>query len=384
MSARVSPALQAPFNRAWTAPRALDYVRESLASGQTAGDGVFTRSCQEWLRCRHGCAAALLTPSCTAALEMAALLAEAGPGTEVIVPSFTFVSTASAFALFGARLVFADIRADTLTLDEGQVQALATPRTRAVATVHYAGAGPDPAGLAAWCRERGIVLVEDAAHALGGSFGGRPFGAFGDLATLSFHESKNFSCGEGGALLVNNPAYAARAEILREKGTNRSAFLRREVAKYTWVDLGSSYLMSDLCAAVLLAQLEQFEFVQSRRLALWDRYQRSLRSWARRRDIRQPHIAPGCAHAGHLYHLVTPEAGMREALLRWLGSRGVEAYFHYLPLHRSAAGARLGSAPLGAPVTEQISARLLRLPLYPDLDDGAQERIIETLLAFPG
>ncbi len=384
MSAQEADIGRVPFNRTWTAERSIDYVRAALASGQTAGDGHFTQTCHQWLRRHFDCAAALLTPSCTAALEMAALLAGAGPGSEVIVPSFTFVSTASAFALFGARLVFADICEDTLTLDEEQVKALTTPRTRAVATVHYAGAASDPGHLADWCRSHGITLVEDAAHALGGTFAGRRLGSFGDLSTFSFHESKNFSCGEGGALIINDPALVARAEILREKGTNRSAFLRREIAKYSWVDLGSSYLMSDLCAAVLLAQLEEYDFIQNRRRVIWERYQSGLQSWAKALSIRQPCIPAGCSHASHIYYLLFPDNSMREATLKWLGDRGVEAYFHYLPLHQSAAGARLGSAPLGAPVTERVSERLLRLPVYPDLSDSMQDRVIEALLGFKG
>jgi dTDP-4-amino-4,6-dideoxygalactose transaminase len=371
-----------PFNKAWSAKSELTYLSESLASGQTAGDSTFTKRTSAWLSAHLGGPRTFLTPSCTSALEMCALLADIKPGDEVIVPSFTFVTSASAFALFGARIIFADIRPDTLTLDEEQVRQLITPRSRAVVTVHYAGIAPDPAPLAALCAELGVMLIEDAAHALGASFDGKPLGTFGSLSTFSFHESKNFSCGEGGALVVNDPSLANRAEILREKGTNRSALLRKEVGKYTWVDVGSSYLASDLTAAALLSQLEEFEVIQNRRHSLWARYQEQLASWASKYEVRQPIVPPGCHHAAHLYYLVFPLAEQRDAAIQWLRSREIEAYFHYLPLHLSPAGQRVGSLPLGAPHSVSISQRLIRLPLYPGLEDSQQERVIESLLAF--
>ncbi len=370
-----------PFNRAYSTPRELDYLRESLASGQTAGDSAFTRKCRSWLEKHHGCPA-LLTPSCTAALEMCALLLNVKPGDEVIVPSFTFVTTASAFALFGAKIIFADIRPDTLSLDPAQLPQLVSPRTKAVITVHYAGITDDPAPLVIFCKERGIALVEDAAHSLGGFWRGQPLGTFGSLATLSFHESKNFSCGEGGALLVHDNTLMARAEILREKGTNRSAFLRREVAKYSWMDLGSSYLASDLCAAALLAQLEYYEIIQGRRRELWSRYKRELAAWAAQHGVQLPHVPEGCDHANHLFYIIFPTNAAREGAIRWLKEHGIDSYFHYLPLHLSEAGSRLGQAPLGCLVTEAVSARLLRLPLYPALTEDQQSLVIETLLKF--
>ena len=372
-----------PFSRAWSAPHELDYLREALAGGQTAGDAVFTQRCHRWLEQHIGCQRAFLTPSCTAALEMAALLLRIQPGDEVIVPSFTFVSTASAFALFGARLIFADITPDTLTLDMAQVESLITPRTKAVIFVAYAGITPDPAPMVALCRERGVAFVEDAAHALMAKFNGRPVGSFGCMATLSFHESKNFSCGEGGALLVNDPSLTARAEILREKGTNRAAHLRREIAKYSWVDLGSSYLSSDLCAAALLAQLEDAEAIQSRRLQLWNQYHAGLSAWAANQGIALPTVPEGCEHPGHLFYIIFKTNAQREAAIAWLDQAGIKAYFHYLPLHLSDAGSRLGSAVLGCPVTESVSERLLRLPLYPSLTEDQQSRIIERLVHLP-
>lgn len=373
-----------PFNRTWAATSALTYLKESLDSGQTGGDSMFTKRCATWLGDYLGGAKVFLTPSCTAALEMSALLSGVKPGDEVIVPSFTFVTTASAFALFGARIVFADVRPDTLTLDEDHVQRLIGPKTRAVATVHYAGVSPDPRPMVEICASRGVTLVEDAAHALGASFNGRPLGTFGSMATLSFHESKNFSCGEGGAIIVNDPALIARAEILREKGTNRSAFLRREIGKYTWVDLGSSYLASDLCTAALMAQFEDYEIIQSRRHSLWNRYQVAFREWAENLGVRLPVVPSGCHHAAHLYYLIFPTNKLRDDAIQWLRDHDIEAYFHYLPLHLSPVGQRVGCAPLGALNTEHLSQCLLRLPLFPGLEEHQQTRVIEVLTAFPG
>lgn len=372
------------FSRAWSAPRELDYLRESLATGQTAGDSVFTKRCHQWLQHHYGCERAFLTPSCTAALEMCALLLKLEPGDEIIVPSFTFVTSASAFALFGAKIIFGDVRADTLTLDLDQLPQLVTAKTRAIVMVHYSGISHDPMPLVEFCRERNIMLIEDNAHALGGSFNGRKLGTFGALATLSFHESKNFSCGEGGALLVNDPALVARAEILREKGTNRSAHLRKEIGKYSWVDLGSSYLASDLCAAALLAQLEDFDEIQTRRRTRWEAYVSGLKHWALASEVQLPIVPEGCFHASHLFHLIFKSNEHREAAIQWMREADIGAYFHYLPLHLSPQGQERGAAPLGCPVTESASQRLLRLPLYPALTEEQQRYVIERLIAFPG
>lgn len=370
------------FNRACSAPNELEYLRESLASGQTAGDGPFTRRCRDWLERRFSGSRAFLTPSCTAALEMCALLLRLQPGDEVIVPSYTFVTTASAFALFGARIIFADISPDTLCLDPALLPQLLSPRTKAVVMVHYAGIAANPQPLADWCASRGIALVEDNAHALGADFGGRPLGTWGSLATLSFHESKNCSCGEGGALLVNDPALVARAEILREKGTNRSAHLRREIAKYSWVDLGSSYLASDLSAAALLAQFDYFETIQSLRHERYANYQTGLAAWAEAQGVRLPLIPEGCAHAAHLFHLLFENQADRESASSWMRAAGIDTYFHYLPLHESPEGLKSGAAPLGCPVTESVSGRLLRLPLYPGLSLEDQSAVIQRLVQW--
>lgn len=371
-----------PFSRAWSAPHELDYLRESLASGQTAGDSVFTKRCHHWLEAHFAGAKAFLTPSCTAALEMCALLLRLQPGDEVIVPSFTFVTSASAFALFGATIIFADVRPDTLTLDVSQLPRLVSARTRAIVMVHYAGISDDPMPLVEFCAARNLMLIEDNAHALGGSFNGRKLGTYGALATLSFHESKNFSCGEGGALLVNDPALKARAEILREKGTNRSAHLRKEIGKYSWVDLGSSYLASDLSAAALLAQLEDFETIQSRRKERWLAYIEGLEVWAQANEVQLPTVPIGCEHASHLFHLLFKSNGEREAAIRWMREADIGAYFHYLPLHLSPQGQERGAAPLGCPETESASERLLRLPLYPSLTKQQQDKVIGRLTAF--
>ncbi len=372
-----------PFNRAWSATNQLDHLQAALAGGQTAGDSTYTKLCHAWLESRIGCARAFLTPSCTAALEMCALLMNIQAGDEVIVPSFTFVSTASAFALFGAKIIFADVMPDTLTLDLEQVRKLITPRTKAVVYVAYAGISPELQPFVDLCQERGIRFIEDAAHALGSTLHGRPLGSIGALATLSFHESKNFSAGEGGALLVNDPALVQRAEILREKGTNRASHLRREIAKYSWVDLGSSYLASDLCAAALYAQFEDYHTIQTRRRTLWDRYQTELQAWAAGCGIQQPTVPVGCDHSSHLYYLLFPNNAQREAAIAWLKEADIQAYFHYLPLHESPQGQRSGAAPLGCPVTESICHRLLRLPLYPGLTDAQQSAVLERIQALP-
>ena len=313
---------------------------------------------------------------------MTSVLLGIQPGDEVVVPSFTFVSTANAYALFGAKIVFADVRPDTLTLDWETVEPVLTPRTRAVVMVHYAGITKDPDVLAAKLAERGIAMIEDNAHGLLASWNGRMLGSFGCLATQSFHESKNFSCGEGGALLLNEPGLFARSEILREKGTNRSAFFRREVAKYSWVDVGSSYLAADVLAALLYSQFEDAGLIQARRAVLWERYQSGLAAWAAENGVRLPVVPAGCGQAYHLYYVVFPDNPSRERAILWFRESGIETYFHYLPLHLSPMGRRFGGSDGQCPVTEHAGACLLRLPLHPGLTDGAQERILTRLLDF--
>ena len=378
--------MQVPFNRAHRTGLELRFLSECLDTGQTAGDSTFTRKVHGWLEARLNCKRALMTPSCTDALEMTALLLRLQPGDEVILPSFTFVSTANAYAIFGAKLVFADVNPETLTLDIEEVRRLITPRTRAIVLVHYAGITRDLDALAQLATESGIELIEDNAHGLLGTWKGRSLGTWGRAGTQSFHESKNFSSGEGGALILNDEEWARRAEILREKGTNRSSFLRGEVAKYTWVDVGSSYLASDLCAAALLAQLECAERIQGRRREIWDRYQAQLAGWAPANGVKQPTVPAECGQSYHLYYIVFPSAEARVRAIKFLREHDIEAYFHYLPLHLSDRGkefATLGTGEVGAcPVTERVSATLLRLPLYVDLSDEQQAYVIHTLSEF--
>lgn len=371
-----------PFNRPCVVGPCADYVQQALASSSHAGDGAFTKRAQALLENWLGAPKVLLTTSCTHALEMAGLLLNLAPGDEVIVPSFTFVSTANAFALRGARIVFADVREDTLNLDERALSALITSRTRAIVPVHYAGVGCAMPELLEVARQHGLTVVEDNAHGLFGRRGGQALGSFGALATQSFHETKNFSCGEGGALVINDPALIERAEIIREKGTNRSRFFRGQVDKYTWVDLGSSYLLSDLLAAVLLAQLEQREAIQARRQQLWQNYATQLAGWAAAHGARLPVVPADCEHPAHLFYLLMPSLASRQALIQHLRASGIQAVFHYLPLHLSEFGRRQGGCPGECPVAEAVSDTLLRLPLYAALTDDEQARVIAAVHAF--
>jgi dTDP-4-amino-4,6-dideoxygalactose transaminase len=373
-----------PFNRPSLAGREEEYMRRAVASGHLSGDGEFTRACHAWLEKALGVPAALLTTSCTHALEMAAILLRVGPGDEVILPSFTFVSTANAFVLRGARPVFADIRPDTLNLDEAKLDSLLTPRTRAIVVVHYAGVACEMDSILASAKRAGAAVVEDNAHGLFGRYKGKFLGTFGALATQSFHETKNFTCGEGGALLVNDPALIERAEVIREKGTYRTRFFRGEVDKYTWRDIGSSYLPSELLAAFLLAQLEERDRIQARRKEIWDRYAEDLRDWADRRGARLPVVPLECEQPSHLFYTILPSLEMRTALIAHLKERGILAVFHYLPLHLSEMGRSLGGIEGSCPVTEEMSARLLRLPFYKDLTEDDQSRVIEAIRDFPG
>ena len=380
MSATV-PFHHIAFNRQARTSRELDYVREALVS-HTSGDGPFGKRAEKLLETSLGCKRALLTTSCTHALEMSALLLDIGPDDEVIVPSFTFVSTANAFALRGARIVFADIRPDTLNLDETRLEALVGPRTKAIVPVHYGGVGCEMDAICAIAARGSAKVVEDNAHGLFGQWKGRPLGTFGSLATQSFHETKNFSCGEGGALLLNDPELAERAEILREKGTNRSRFFRGEVDKYTWVDLGSSYVLSDLLAAMLLAQLEERREIQARRQRIWDRYAREIETWAQRVSATLPTIPSHVEQTFHLFYVLMPDLARRTAFLAHLNARGVKAIFHYVPLHLSPMGMKQGGKAGDCPVTESVSERLVRLPLFADMSESEIAHVIESVISF--
>lgn len=369
-----------PFNRASVEGREYEYIADAVARGHLSGDGPYSRRIHELLEQTLGVPRALLTTSCTHALELAALLLDLQPNDEVIVPSYTFVSTANAFALRGARIVFADIRPDTLNLDAAKLPDLVTERTRAIVPVHYAGIGCDMGTIMEVARDRGIAVVEDNAHGLFGKYRGRYLGTFGCLATQSFHETKNFTCGEGGALLINDPSLIARAEIIREKGTNRSQFFRGQVDKYTWHDIGSSYLLSDMLAAFLLGQLERRESIQERRRRVWQTYDEKLKLWAHDLGIGTPSIPDDCEQTYHMYYLLMPSLAARQACIDHLKSHGILAVFHYLPLHLSSMGRRFGGVAGGCPVAEDLADRLLRLPLYTTLSESEQMRVINALI----
>ncbi|NDJ60394.1 MAG: dTDP-4-amino-4,6-dideoxygalactose transaminase [Chloroflexi bacterium] len=379
-----APAIDIPFNQPGMIGTELAYIAHAVQSGHISGDGLYTRKCHALLEEALGVAKVLLTPSCTHALEMSAILLDLQPGDEVIIPSFTFVSTVNAFVLRGAKPIFADIRPDTLNLDEAQVAALITPRTRAIVPVHYAGIGCELDALMALADRHGIAVVEDNAHGLFGAYRGQWLGTFGALATLSFHETKNFTCGEGGALLINDPALIERAEVIREKGTNRSQFFRGMVDKYTWVDIGSSYLPSDVLAAFLFAQLEARADIQARRRRIWHRYDTHLRAWAADHGVGQPVVPAHVDPSYHLYYLLLPSLAVRTALIDHLKRHGILSVFHYLPLHLSQMGRQYGGAVGDCPVTEDISDRLLRLPFYNDLTEAEQLRVIHAIQAFDG
>lgn len=368
-----------PFNRPSLAGDELRYLAEAVETGHLSGDGPYTARCHALLEKELGVRKVLLTTSCTHALEMTALLLDVGPDDEVIVPSYTFVSVVNAFVLRGARPVFADIRPDTLNLDESQLEALITPRTRAIVPVHYAGIACEMDTILGIAARHGVRVIEDNAHGLYGRYKGRLLGSMGALATLSFHETKNFTCGEGGALIVNDPALVERAEILREKGTNRSRFFRGQVDKYTWVDVGSSYLPSELLAAFLLAQLEARERIQAKRHHIWSFYAGSLSEWARARGIQLPTVPPSCEHPAHLFYLLLPSLADRQALIDHLKGHGIASVFHYLPLHLSEMGQRYGGKKGHCPVTEDLSDRLLRLPFFNTLTDSDLARIVDAV-----
>ncbi len=371
-----------PFNKPCLTGKELDYVAQAIAFGHISGDGPFTRRCHNLLQQELGIRHVLLTTSCTHALEMAAVLLDVQPGDEVIVPSFTFVSTANAFVLRGARPVFADIRPDTLNLDERRLHGLLTPRTKAIVPVHYAGVGCEMDVICELAAERGIAVVEDNAHGLFGKYKGRYLGTFGCLAAQSFHETKNFQCGEGGALLTQDDGLAERAEIIREKGTDRSRFFRGQVDKYGWVDVGSSYLPSDMLAAFLLAQLECRRDTQMKRRRIWEYYHNNLREWAKANGVGQPVVPDYCEQPYHMYYVIMPSLDLRQRMIAHLKTRGIMSVFHYLPLNLSRMGRHLGGHEGQCPVTEDTSERLLRLPFYNDLTEGDQSEVVRAIMEF--
>ena len=371
-----------PFNRSSLVGKEQLYIAEAMNIGQIAGDQSFTKKCHGLLENELKVSRALLTTSCTHAIEMAALLLDIEDGDEVIVPDFTFVSTINAFVLRGAKPVFIDIRPDTLNLDETKLKRLITPRTRAIVPVHYAGVGCEMDSILSVAKNAGVAVVEDNAHGLFGKYKGQYLGTFGCMATQSFHETKNFTCGEGGALLINDQKFVERAEIIREKGTNRSRFFRGQVDKYSWVDIGSSYIMSDVLAAFLFGQLERWKEIQAKRQAIWSLYDRELTEWSNEHSVRRPIIPQHCEQAYHMYYLLMPNLQARTALIDHLKSKSILSVFHYLPLHLSVMGQKYGGKEGDCPVSQDVSDRLLRLPYYNELNEDKQMRVIEAIRAF--
>ncbi len=371
-----------PFNKPSLSGNELLHVAESIRAGHISSDGRFTRRCRELLETEFAVPGALLTTSCTDALEMAALLLDIEPGDEVIVPSYTFVSTVNAFVLRGAVPKFVDIRSDTLNMDETRIEPLITSRTKAIVPVHYAGVGCEMDAIISLAQKYEIALVEDNAHGVFGRYRSKQLGTFGSMATLSFHETKNLTCGEGGALFVNEESLLERAEIIRDKGTNRKRFLRGQVDKYTWSDLGSSYGLSEILAAYLCAQLEKREEIQLSRKKVWIKYRIGLNDWAAAHDVQLPFVPAHCDQAYHMFYILMPSLEIRQRLIDHLKSRGILSVFHYLPLHLSEMGKRNGGKPGQCPVCEDVSDRLLRLPFYNSLSEAEQNDVIDAIESF--
>ncbi len=373
---------QIPFNKPSAVGEEQQYIAEATASGQLGGDGPFARRCQQLVQQRYSIPKVLLTHSCTGALEMAALLCEVGPGDEVIMPSYTFVSTANAFVLRGAQPRFVDIRSDTLNIDEKLIVEAINEHTKAIIPVHYAGVGCEMDEIMRLADKHGLYVIEDAAQALGAEYRGHPLGTFGQLGCFSFHETKNLVCGEGGALAVNSAEFVEAAEIIHQKGTNRKQFLRGEVDKYTWVDVGSSYAPSEITAAFLYGQLQQQDAVQAARMKLWRTYHQALGDLEQAGCLVRPHWPQHCSHNAHIYYLLTADLSERQALIEYLAQRGISATFHYVPLHSSPMGQRLGYRHGQLPVTEEMSERLVRLPLYYELTEAEVLRVAEAVREF--
>ena len=369
-----------PFNKPYMTGKELWYISQAHAKGHLAGDGEFTKKCSKWLEDRIGARRALLTHSCTAALEMAAILADVEPGDEIIMPSFTFVSTANAFVLRGAKPVFVDVRADTLNIDETRIEAAITPRTRVIVPVHYAGVACEMDTIMEIARRHDLIVIEDAAQGVLSTYKGRPLGSIGHMAALSFHETKNLISGEGGALLLNDPRFVERAEIVREKGTNRSQFFRGQVDKYTWVDIGSSYLPGEIVAAFLWAQMEEADAINRRRLALWDEYDRGLSAVPDL--VQRPTVPATCAHNAHMYYLLLPDLGARTAFIQRLKADSITSVFHYIPLHSSPSGRAFGRAAGSMVNTDRAGNCLTRLPLWLGLEEHhghVIQRVLEAI-----
>ena len=374
--------MKIPFNRADIGKHDLELLSDSISAGHISGNGPFTKQAEARITEILGNDKTLLTTSCTHALEMAALLLRLQPGDEVIVPAFTFVSTASAFMLYGAKPVFVDVRQDTLNIDIDQVEAAITSRTKAICVVHYGGIACEMERLVKISRDNNLVLIEDNAHGLFAKYKGKYLGTFGSLATQSFHETKNITCGEGGALIINDPSLSERAEILREKGTDRTKFLRGQVDKYTWVDVGSSWVISDLLAAILYGQLLRADEIYLQRIKIWSRYHNELASWASSNSVITPTVPDGCEHTGHVYHLRFQRGIQRDKFIEHLKNLDIYAVFHYQPLHLSTVGRSIGGKDGQFPITESAGDCLIRLPLFNTMSEDEQSHVIESVKVF--
>lgn len=368
-----------PFNRPYMTGKELDFIAEAHSNGVLAGDGRFTRLCNRWLEGVTGCKRAFLTHSCTAALEMAAILADIKPGDEVIMPSFTFVSTANAFVLRGATPVFVDVRADTLNIDETIVESAITPKTKAVVPVHYAGIACEMHTIMEIALRHKLLVIEDAAQGIMSSYDGRVLGSIGHMGAYSFHETKDIISGEGGALLVNDDRYLRRAEVILEKGTNRSEFFRGEADKYTWIDIGSSYLPGEITAAFLWGQAGEAESIIATRMSLWDRYHAAFAQMEADGKLRRPAVPEGCCHNAHIYFILLPSRELRTRLIEKLARDGINAVFHFVPLHGSPAGNRFGRVHGSMQNTDDLAGRLLRLPLWVELSESDQDQVVESI-----
>lgn len=370
-----------PFNKPFMTGKEIYYIAEANYNGMLAGDGPFTKRCHAWLEAQTGCEKALLTHSCTASLEIAAILADIQPGDEIIMPSYTFVSTANAFVLRGGIPVFIDVRHDTLNIDETLIEAAITPRTKAIVVVHYAGVACEMDAIMDIARQHDLLVIEDAAQGIMSTYKGRPLGAIGHMGAYSFHETKNIISGEGGALLTNGHRFSERAEIIREKGTNRSQFFRGQVDKYTWVDIGSSYLPGEITAAFLWAQIEEAETITARRLQLWSNYHKAFEELESRGNVRRPIVPLNCAHNAHMYYLLFSGLAERTAMIEYLKKQGIFSVFHYVPLHSSPFGKTHGRTAGNMKVTNLAADHLLRLPLWIGLEEK-QQRVIDAVMSF--
>jgi len=374
--------LPIPFNKANIQGEEISNILKAIDNGHISGDGPYTRECSSFLEKMLGIKKILLTPSCTHALEMSALLIDIKPGDEIIVPSFTFVSSVNSFALFGAKPVFVDIRSDTLNIDESLIEASISPRTKAIVPVHYAGIGCEMDNITEIANKHCLTIIEDNAHGLFGKIKDRYLGTFGQMASLSFHETKNFSCGEGGALMINDEHYIERAEIIREKGTDRKRFFQGNVDKYTWQDIGSSYLLSDILAAFLLAQLESKDKILNKRKKIWNNYYDLLKEWAELWGVKLPYVPRTVCNPYHLFYIILPRSEDRDKMIAYLRENKIHAVFHYLPLNESKMGKSIGINRRGCPITKDVSRRLIRLPFFTNLEWNDQDRIIQTIKKF--